>query len=91
MRVGLGSRDPIRPREIAYYNPPATSAVGGSLHVTDRLNQPGGPDWCPAQLRMDAERGTLWTTCQDNGFLALKFTNGVWPFPTSSTPPGMQN
>ena len=34
---------------------------------------------------------TLQTTCQDNGFLSLKFANGVWPFPESSTPPGQQN
>jgi len=51
----------------------------------------GGPDWCSAQVRLDAATGTLQTTCQDNGFLSFKFTNGVWPFPTSSTPPGMQN
>jgi hypothetical protein len=40
---------------------------------------------------LDAATATLQTTCQDNGFLTLKFTNGVWPFPTSSTPPGLQN
>jgi len=40
---------------------------------------------------LDADKGTIWTTCQDNGLLSLKFTNGVWPFPESSTPPGKQN
>ena len=30
----------------------------------------GGPDWCSAQVHLDAEAGTLWTTCQDNGFFA---------------------
>jgi len=40
---------------------------------------------------MDKKRGMLWTTCQDNGFLMLKFTNGVWPLAGSSTPPGEQN
>ena len=35
--------------------------------------------------------GKLQTMCQDNGFLSLKFTNGVWPFPESTTPPGLQN
>ena len=25
------------------------------------------------------------------GMLVLKFENGVWPFPDSSTPPGEQN
>jgi hypothetical protein len=33
----------------------------------------------------------LWTTCQDNGLLTLKFENGVWPFEDSATPPGQQN
>jgi len=48
----------------------------------------GGPDWCSAQVHLDAKEGTLWTTCQDNGVLVLKFREGVWPFPESSTPPG---
>jgi len=85
-------RDPIRPREIAYYNPPATSAMlGGSNHAPQRVNQPGGPDWCAAQLHLDAERGTIWSTCQDNGLLSLKFTHNAWPFAETMTPPGMQN
>jgi hypothetical protein len=86
-------RDPIRPREIAYYNPPATSNVSpGSNHATQRATQqPGGPDWCAAQAHLDAEQGTLWTTCQDNGLLSLKFTHNAWPFAESRTPPGMQN
>jgi hypothetical protein len=86
-------RDPVRPREIAYYNPPATPDVSpGSNHVTQRsTQQPGGPDWCAAQVQLDAELGTLWTTCHDNGLLSLKFTHNAWPFAESSTPPGMQN
>ena len=44
-----------------------------------------------AQIKLDAATGTLQTMCQDNGFLVLKFTNGVWPFPESTTPRGMQN
>ncbi len=86
-------RDPIRPREIAYYNPPYTTTVSpGSNHVTQRqTQQPLGPDWCSAQVHMDAQQGTLWTTCQDNGLLSLKFTHNAWPFAESSTPAGMQN
>ena len=85
-------RDPVRPKEIAYYNPAGTTTPSpGSNH-----NRPGGwisghPDWCAAQVHLDRKTGTLWTTCQDNGVLVLKFREGVWPFPGTSTPPGMQN
>lgn len=90
-------RDPLRPREIAYFNPAGvTTPSYGSNHFnpTAFINsggQAGGPDWCSAQIRLDAKTASLQTTCQDNGFLSLKFTNDVWPFPTSSTPPGAQN
>ncbi len=85
-------RDPLRPREIAYYNPAGTTApTPGSNHNRAGGWVAGGPDWCSAQVHLDAKKGTLWTTCQDNGVLALKFRRGVWPFPDSSTPPGAQN
>jgi hypothetical protein len=85
-------RDPERPREIAYYNPAGvtTPSKGSNHHLGDNW-KPGGPDWCSAQVHLDAEKGTLWTTCQDNGVLVLKFRKGVWPFPESSTPDGEQN
>jgi hypothetical protein len=85
-------RDPVRPKEIAYYNPSGTTTPSpGSNHVTNGQWRAGGPDWCSAQVHLDHARGTLWTTCQDNGLLSLKFTNGAWPFPGSATPPGEQN
>ena len=72
-------RDPVRPREIAYYNPPMTPDVSpGSNHAVQRqTQQPGGPDYCAAQAHLDAEQGTVWTTCQDNGILSLKFTHNA--------------
>jgi len=85
-------RDPRRPKEIAYFNPAGTTVASpGSNHVSSGQWRAGGPDWCSAQVHLDHARGTLWTTCQDNGLLMLKFTNGVWPFPESATPPGEQN
>jgi hypothetical protein len=85
-------RNPLQPKEIAYYNPAGTTTPSpGSNHVSNGQWRAGGPDWCNAQVHLDAAAGTLWTTCQDNGFLMLKFTNNVWPFPESSTPPGQQN
>ncbi len=85
-------RDPKRPKEIAYYNPAGTTTISsGSNHPLGNNWRSGGPDWCSAQVHLDAKAGTLWTTCQDNGVLVLKFRQGVWPFPDSQTPPGMQN
>jgi hypothetical protein len=83
-------RNPRRPKEIAYYNPAGTTTKSpGSNHGAQWVA--GGPDWCNAQVHLDAEAGTLQTTCQDNGFLSLKFERGVWPFEESRTPPGEQN
>ena len=85
-------RDPVRPKEIAYYNPAGTTTLSsGSNHPLGNNWRPGGPDWCSAQVHLDAKRGTLWSTCQDNGVLVLKFRKGVWPFEDSRTPPGGQN
>jgi hypothetical protein len=85
-------RNPSRPKEIAYYYPAgATTLSGGSNHPLGNNFVPGGPDWCSAQVHLDAERGTVWSTCQDNGLLMLKFERGVWPFEDSTTPAGLQN
>ena len=85
-------RDPTQPKEIAYYNPAGTTTPSpGSNHVSIGQWRAGGPDWCNAQVHLNADNGTLWTTCQDNGLLALKFTHGAWPFPQSKTPAGEQN
>ena len=85
-------RDPAGPKEVAYYNPAGTTTPSpGSNHVSNGQWRAGGPDWCNAQVHLDADRGTLWTTCQDNGLLMLKFTNNAWPFPQSKTPPSEQN
>ena len=85
-------RDPAHPKEIAYYNPAGTTTSSpGSNHTTTGQWRAGGPDWCSAQVHLNAANGTLWTTCQDNGLLTLKFTHGAWPFPESKTPAGQQN
>jgi hypothetical protein len=90
-------RNPHRPKEIAYYNPAGeTTASPGSNHLRAGGWVAGGPDWCSAQVHLHisedhGRQGTLWTTCQDNGLLMLKFERGVWPFEDSSTPPGQQN
>jgi hypothetical protein len=81
-------RNPAQPKEIAYFNPPGTaSAPPGTNHTIAGNYVAGGPDWCSAQVHLNASNGTLWSTCQDHGLLVLKFTNGVWPFPGTTTPP----
>jgi hypothetical protein len=90
-------RNPRHPKEIAYFNPAGeTTASPGSNHLLFGNFVAGGPDWCSAQVHLHiserhGRQGTLWTTCQDNGLVMLKFENGVWPFEDSSTPPGQQN
>jgi hypothetical protein len=85
-------RNPVRVKEIAYFNPAGTTTASpGSNHNRTGGWVAGGPDWCTSQVRLDAATGTLHTMCQDNGFLSLKFTHGVWPFPETTTPPGLQN
>ncbi len=71
-------RDPLNPAEIAYYMPGAVNEVLlGSSHSQTAAQL---VDRCPAQVRIRKDRGELWTQCQDNEFLVLRFTNGVWPF-----------
>lgn len=72
-------RNPRRPKEIAYFNPPAVDPPAGSQRA--RLVQGDGqPDWCAAPAHFDADAGTLTTACQNFGFVVLKFRDGVWPF-----------
>ncbi|MHB8510383.1 MAG: LVIVD repeat-containing protein, partial [Candidatus Dormibacteria bacterium] len=69
-------RDPANPREIAYFNPgPVVGQPlpGASIQGTTA-------DHCAAQVRFVPETRQLWTTCQDNELLVLRFTNGTWPF-----------
>jgi hypothetical protein len=73
------ARDALHPHEIAYFVPPsATTPSPGSQNT--RSTPSGRPDHCSAQMRLDASTATLTTTCQDAGFVALRFTHGVWPF-----------
>lgn len=68
-------RDPQRFKEIAYYVPPAKS---------------GAPKWCASVPIVDAKTSSVYSWCADTGVVALKFREGVWPFPDSSTPPGKE-
>jgi hypothetical protein len=101
-------RNPLKVKEIAYFNPPAQSPaplvtpLPSSEHANgvfgrvppiltelDAQNLPNlldvagltGPnmtaDWCSSPPEFVGNQ--LWVTCQDNGFLVLKFTNNAYP------------
>jgi hypothetical protein len=80
-------RAPLHPKEIAYFVPPAIDAAAPGS-VNNNATPAGRVDRCSAQTRIDTRSGTMMTTCQDNGFLILKFTNSVWP--VRRRPPDIQ-
>ncbi len=76
-------RDPLAPKEIAYFNPPAqvgkADQLEGSEHASGAISDGDlTSDWCSSPPRFVAP-DQLWVTCQDNGFMALRFTNGAYP------------
>ena len=76
--------DPAKPKEIAYYKPPARRR---EYRPASNINFLGGgkltfdhtADWSSANSRFVRHGNELhlWTTSQDNGFQVLRFTNGV--------------
>ena len=70
-------RDPYHPREIAYYNPGGRAEVGPQ---SQNGAVPTNAGYASAQVRFVKERGEIWFTDQSWGFMAVKLTNGVWPF-----------
>lgn len=74
--------DLARPREVAYYNPPAQTGqeqrLRGSEHAWGPAARGGGTvtlntDWCSSPPRF-VGADQLWVTCQDNGFMVLRLT-----------------
>ncbi|WP_147282946.1 LVIVD repeat-containing protein [Pseudorhodoferax soli] len=70
-------RNPKNVKEVAYFNPAAVDGIAAGLG-------------CAALPFLDAAQGRLYTSCVNTGIVALKFTNGVWPFPESKTPSDRQ-
>ena len=61
-------RDPLHPREVAYFNKPAP--LGLPLR---------GAAFAMSQPAWDVKNKTVWYTDGNSGFYAVKLTNGVWP------------
>ena len=57
-------RDPLHPREIAYFNPPTGNDT---------------PYAAMSAAAFVPERNEIWYTDVNYGFYALRVTNGVWP------------
>lgn len=64
-------RDPLHPREIAYYNAPANPNT--LLGRTGTAVNFSAPAFVP-------ERSEIWYADASSGFWAVRVTNGVWPF-----------
>lgn len=61
------------------YAPPALSFQSLTLQtLADSLKPDLTADWCMSPPEFRGKQ--LWVTCNDNGFLALEFTNGAYPF-----------
>ena len=76
-------RDPLKPKEIGYFKPPAqgTKKLPGSqyfLRAGAGFNHP--VDWSPAKPSFPKDRGMtsgdIWATFQDNGFTVIHLDRG---------------
>jgi hypothetical protein len=72
-------RDPLHPKEIAYFvAPPDTVSTTGGPVIDERAN------WAMSQPDFVPKRGEIWYSDGTSGFYALKMDPDVWPFPTAS-------
>ena len=68
--------NPKRPREVAYFNPPARPGIhAGSNHNLTGVS--GTTDWSASTPQWRLDDCHLWNTSHDGGFQVLRLTNGV--------------
>lgn len=65
-------RDPLQPREVAYFSPPAGQDVLANGGTCSCLHTGSTIAFVP-------ERRELWISGQQSGFHTIRLTNGVWP------------
>ena len=73
-------RDPLQPREIAYWNGPATPSP------TQQTSTGRTANYAMSKPAIVPERGEIWYTDGNHAFHALRVTNGVWPFAPEACP-----
>lgn len=79
-QVGKSASLPGSEHATGLYRAPTVSdAVGSGTATTVSSNPDLSADWCTSPPRFVGSQ--LWVTCQDNGFMVLKFTNGAYPIP----------
>ncbi|MGH2692370.1 MAG: LVIVD repeat-containing protein [Actinomycetota bacterium] len=74
-------RDPLDPREIAYWNGPAVPAPTAPTGGTG-----DGANYAMSKPAIVSERGEIWYSDGNKGFYSLRVTNGVWPFGVEKCP-----
>lgn len=79
MRV-FDVRDPEQPKEVAYYQPPATpeTKFPPLAPITPDSN-PGTYDHTPSMVRYRPETGALWIASANAGFQVLQLTGSAAP------------
>jgi hypothetical protein len=68
-------RDPLNPREIAYFNAPVTPRIIPAAGIV-----PAESNWAMSSPSFVPQRGEIWYSDGLSGFYAVRATNGVWPF-----------
>jgi hypothetical protein len=62
-------RDPLRPREVAYFNQPLVDSVNPRERGSYAMSAPA----------FDPARGQIWYTDGNTGFWNVQVTNNAWP------------
>ena len=68
-------RDPLNPREIAYFNAPVDPRIIPPAGIV-----PAPSNWAMSSPSFVPSRGEIWYSDGLSGFYAVRVTNGVWPF-----------
>ena len=70
-------REPSRPREIAYYKPPASTAPPkpGSFNARSPSSETPRQDTVTRAVHFQRDRGEIWLVSHDNGLQIVRFTD----------------